>query len=94
MHIEPGILNAAKVMSKNIGAVGALAAYTPSLVRRPPEIGKVLLAAVFFSLFMQVFHMPVGASELPLGRSLGRVFHLRLPADPVRLHAPACCFKG
>ena len=64
MHIEPGILNAAKVMSKNIGAVGALAAYTPSLVRRPPEIGKVLLAAVFFSLFMQVFHMPVGVSEL------------------------------
>ena len=64
MHIEPGVLNAAKVISANIGAVGTLAAFTPSLVRRPLEIGKVLLAAVFFSLFMEVFHLPVGASEL------------------------------
>ena len=64
MHIEPGVLNAAKVMSANIGAVGTLAAYTLSLVRRPLEISKVLPAAVFFSLFMEVFHLPVGASEL------------------------------
>lgn len=64
MHIEPGVLNAAKVLSANAGAVTTLAVYAPGLVRRPIEIGKVLLAAAFFSVFMQVFHMPVGASEL------------------------------
>jgi cobalt/nickel transport system permease protein len=64
MHIEPGVLNATKVLSANVGAVATLAAYAPGLVRRPIEIGKVLLAAAFFSVFMEIFHLPVGASEL------------------------------
>jgi cobalt/nickel transport system permease protein len=63
MHIEPGVLNATKVLSANVGAVATLAAYAPGLVRRPIEIGKVLLAAAFFSVFMEIFHLPVGASS-------------------------------
>jgi ABC-type Co2+ transport system permease subunit len=47
-----------------MAASTTLAAYASGLVRRPLEIGKVALAAAFFSLFMQVFHVPVGASEL------------------------------
>ncbi len=64
MHIEPGVLNASKVIYANITAVSALTAYLPSLVRKPAEIVKIALAAVFFSLFMEAFHMPVGPSEL------------------------------
>ncbi len=64
MHIEPGVLNASKVIYANVTAVSALMAYLPPLLRRPHEIVKIALAAVFFSLFMQAFHMPVGPSEL------------------------------
>ena len=64
MHIEPGILNAAKVLYANVAAVGALAAFSPRLFTRPDNLVKTLLAAVFFSVFMEIFHLPVGASEL------------------------------
>ena len=64
MHIEPGVLSASKVAFANITAVSALTAYLPSLARKPLEIVKIVLAAVFFSLFMEAFHMPVGPSEL------------------------------
>ncbi len=64
MHIEPGVLNASKVIYANAGAASVLTAYLPSLVRKPAEIVKIALAAVFFSLFMEAFHMPVGPSEL------------------------------
>ncbi len=64
MHIEPGALNAAKVLYANVTAASTLTAYLPSLVRKPAVIVKIGLAAVFFSLFMEMFHMPVGASEL------------------------------
>ncbi len=64
MHIEPGVLNASKVLYANVTAASTLAAYLPPLLRRPSEFVKIALAAVFFSLFMEMFHMPVGASEL------------------------------
>ena len=64
MHIEPGVLNASKVLYANVTAATALTAYLPRLLRKPSEIVKIALAAVFFSLFMQMFHMPAGASEL------------------------------
>jgi cobalt/nickel transport system permease protein len=64
MHIEPGVLNASKVLYANAAAASTLTAYLPSLFRKPSEIVKIALAAVFFSLFMQMFHMPVGPSEL------------------------------
>ena len=64
MHIEPGILSSAKIAFANVAAVGMLAACAPALVKRPALLLRTALAALFFSLFMQLFHMPVGASEL------------------------------
>ncbi len=66
MHIEPGVLDAAKIASANVAALGALGASAWRLVRRPADLAKTLLAALFFSIFMQVWHMPVGPSELHL----------------------------
>lgn len=64
MHIEIGILNGAKLLAANAGTVAVLTAHVPQIVRRPGDVVKTLLAAVFFSLFMQMYHMPVGPSEL------------------------------
>lgn len=64
MHIEPGFVAAAKVAIANVTAVGVLSLYAKGLIKRPFDIAKVALAAVFFSLFMQGFHMNVGPSEL------------------------------
>lgn len=64
MHIEPGILAATKVIGANAAALATLGAHAAGLVRRPAEIAATLLAAAFFSVFMQLFHTPVGPSEL------------------------------
>ena len=64
MHIEPGILAATKLSFATIAASGMLLAYAPRLLKQPALLLRTLLAATFFSLFMQLFHMPVGASEL------------------------------
>lgn len=64
MHIEPGVLNVAKVLFANVTAIGTLAAFAPRLIKRPDDLLKSVLAAVFFSIFMEMFHLPVGASEL------------------------------
>ena len=61
MHIEPGVLNSAKVLYANVTAT--LAAFSPTLITRPHNV-KTLLVAAFFSVFVEVFHLPVGASEL------------------------------
>ncbi len=64
MHIEPGFIAPGKVLLANVAATGLLAWYARDLLRRPTELLRSLLAALFFSLFMQAFHAPVGASEL------------------------------
>lgn len=64
MHIEPGVLNATKVLYANAAAIGTLAAHATGLVKVPTNIVKTVLAAAFFSIFMEIFHMPVGPSEL------------------------------
>ena len=64
MHIEPGMLAQAKITFASIGASGLLAAHARALVTRPALIVRTALAALFFSLFMQSFHMPIGPSEL------------------------------
>ena len=64
MHIEPGIIAQAKVMAANAGAAGLLLVYAKDLIKNPADIVRMLLAAVFFSLFMQSFHVKVGPSEL------------------------------
>ena len=66
MHIEPGVLDAVKIASANAAALGTLGASVYGFVRRPADLARTLLAALFFSIFMQVWHMPVGPSELHL----------------------------
>ncbi|MEF8723123.1 MAG: energy-coupling factor ABC transporter permease [Candidatus Accumulibacter phosphatis] len=64
MHIEPGIIVQAKVALANVSALGLVGYYAKDLLRKPADIVRTLLAALFFSLFMQGFHVNVGPSEL------------------------------
>jgi len=64
MHIEPGIIAQAKVIAANVCAAGLLLVYTKDLIKNPADIVRMLVAAVFFSLFMQGFFVKVGPSEL------------------------------
>ena len=64
MHIELGILAASKLAFANVGAITTFLANSKRLIKKPNLIVKTAFAAVFFSAFMQAFHMPVGASEL------------------------------
>lgn len=64
MHIEPGYLNTAKILAANAAAAGLLGSQAVHLVRKPQLVLRTLLAAAFFTLFMQAFHLPVGPSEL------------------------------
>ena len=63
MHIEPGMLSAAKVLFADAAAIATLITFAPKLLR-PDNLIKTLLAAAFFSVFMEVFHLQIGASEL------------------------------
>lgn len=64
MHIEPGYVSTAKIAAANIAATGLLASHALPLLRQPQLILRSLLAALFFSVFMQSFHLAVGPSEL------------------------------
>ena len=68
MHVEPGFVAPLKVTLANAGAIGVLMwgfkEQLKSFAKEPWIILKTLLAAVFFSIFMQLYSMPVGVSEL------------------------------
>jgi ABC-type Co2+ transport system permease subunit len=64
MHIEPGLLAQTKILAANGVAAAVLASHAPALLRRPVLWLRTLLATVFFTLFMQMFHLKVGPSEL------------------------------
>lgn len=64
MHIEPGYLSHAKILLANAAAVAVLVPYAKSLIKNPLTLLRTLLAAIFFSVFMQSFHVSVGPSEL------------------------------
>lgn len=66
MHIQPGVLNGAKIAYANETALATIAAFIPAALKRPDLIVRTLLAALFFSVLMEIFHLPVGASELHL----------------------------
>lgn len=66
MHIEPGQLAASTILGANVVASALLVSQLPGLLRRPALWLRTLLAAGFFSLFMQMYHLPVGPSELHL----------------------------
>jgi ABC-type Co2+ transport system permease subunit len=66
MHIEPGVLSGLKLAYANQTALATTAAFAPALLRKPTEIIRTIVAALFFSLLMQLVHQSVGASELHL----------------------------
>lgn len=63
MHIEPGYISAAKIAAANAGAVALFASQAKHLLR-PTLIARTLIAALFFTVLMESFFMPVGPSEL------------------------------
>jgi ABC-type Co2+ transport system permease subunit len=65
MHIEPGLVNGVKVIAANGAASGVLLAYGSKFFKQiPTMLIRTTLASVFFTVFMQAFHMNVGPSEL------------------------------
>ncbi len=75
MHIELGIIAATKLTLANIGAIATLSTNVIKFVKKPSLIIKTIFSAVFFTAFMQAFHMPVGASELHfIGASIVYLF--------------------
>lgn len=66
MHIEVGIIDPARIALANAAALALVAAQLPAIVRNPLVVPKAILAAVGFSAMMQIWHLPVGPSELHL----------------------------
>src|SRR5690349_18805247 len=64
MHIEPGILSPDKIAFANAVAAPLFLGAAAWLIRHPSLIGRTVIAATFFSLLMQAFHLKVGPSEL------------------------------
>lgn len=79
MHIEPGYVASAKILAANAAAIALVGSQSIHLLKAPTQIVRSLLAAVFFTVALQAFHLPVGPSELhflgamPLYLSLGFV---------------------
>lgn len=65
MHIEPGFIHGGKILAANGGLLGLLAFYGRSFLKKfPVTLPRTLMAAAFFSVFMEAFHANVGPSEL------------------------------
>ncbi|HET9206163.1 MAG TPA: energy-coupling factor ABC transporter permease [Burkholderiaceae bacterium] len=64
MHIEPGVLAAAKIAGANVAALGVVAIAAWLALRQPAQWLRAALAAAFFTLCMQSFYLKVGPSEL------------------------------
>lgn len=64
MHIEPGLLAQPKLLLAAGAAAVVVMPFVPTLLKTPTLWLRTLLAAVFFSLFMQSFHLQAGPSEL------------------------------
>ena len=97
MHIEPGFVTPAKVALANAGAIVVFTwgckEQIKEFVAQPWVPLKSLLAAGFFSLFMQSFHMPVGPSELHFVGAM--VMYLTLGFTPTLIgFAVGLLFQG
>jgi cobalt/nickel transport system permease protein len=66
MHIEVGIIDPARLAFANAAALSLVASQVPAVVRNPLIVAKTVLSAVAFSALMQMWHLPVGPSELHL----------------------------
>lgn len=64
MHIEPGYLSASKVALADAAALALMATQLPAWLKSPRMVWRSLVAALFFTGLMQMYHLPVGPSEL------------------------------
>jgi ABC-type Co2+ transport system permease subunit len=64
MHIQPGLVASSKIIVANITLISVLAYALKEALATPSHLVKSFLAALFFTLFMQTFHVNVGPSEL------------------------------
>ncbi len=64
MHIEPGLLAQPKLIFAAGAAIAVFTPYLPTLLKTPKLWLRTVLAAVFFSVFMESFFLHVGPSEL------------------------------
>lgn len=64
MHIEPGVLAAAKIAAADVVALGLVGGAAWLALQRPALLLRSALAAAFFTLCMQSFFLKVGPSEL------------------------------
>ncbi|MGB0748269.1 MAG: energy-coupling factor ABC transporter permease [Magnetospiraceae bacterium] len=68
MHIEPGYVAPVKVALANAGALTVFAwaagQQFRAILKAPWMLLKTVAAALFFTLFMEIYFMPVGPSEL------------------------------
>lgn len=68
MHIEPGVLAAAKIAAANVVALSVVGAAAWGVLKPPSRLLettlRTLLATLFFTLCMQAYHLKVGPSEL------------------------------
>lgn len=76
MHIEPGYLTQTKILFADAAVLSVLVYYARPLLQNPGDIIRVLLAAVFFSIFMQGFHLNLGPSELHFVGAMAMYFTL------------------
>ncbi|MCG5501563.1 energy-coupling factor ABC transporter permease [Ectothiorhodospira lacustris] len=81
MHIETGLIAQPKLILAGATAAVVLAYYLRHLIRRPQDWPRILLAALFFSVFMEAIHFHVGPSELHFVGAMAIYFTLGfLPA--------------
>lgn len=64
MHIEPGVLAPARLVIADGAALALVGALAVLALRRPALLLRASLAAAFFTVCMQSFHLKVGPSEL------------------------------
>jgi cobalt/nickel transport system permease protein len=66
MHIEIGIIDPLRIAAANAVALGVVASQAQNFMKEPQTVVKAGLAAIVFSVLMQIWHLPVGPSELHL----------------------------
>lgn len=66
MHIEVGLVDPLRLAAANTVAIGIVGMQAPALIRHPALVVRTVLAATVFTVLMQVWHLPVGPSELHL----------------------------
>lgn len=63
MHIEVGIIDPVRMNAAHAAAAGVMTIESRHLLN-PVELAKTVMAGAIFSVLMQVWHVPVGPSEL------------------------------